>query len=180
MQDAEFLAKSEEEQKKFLELQRALRVKRQKMKERFDDRISINDFIQDMLNANVLKMFVNCHGYRDFKNRVLPINFEGGHAQYLAKWRYLFLYETFNILVNNRRSNSKEEDYAIEQNKLRGFNSRSRKMSWIGFAVCGVQAEFQSVRLYDEPPHAGEKAEAISKQNEDPMNSNLMNMKRVK
>lgn len=142
MMDAEFLAKSEEEQKRFIELQRALRVKRQKMKERYDERMSKDDFIQDLLNANILKTFVNCHGYKDFKNRVLPINFEGGHAQYLRMWRHLFMYETYNILVNNRRSNSKEEDYAIEQNKLRGFNSRARKMSWIGFAVCGVQDKF--------------------------------------
>jgi hypothetical protein len=109
------------------------------MKQRFDDRMSKDDFMKTLLTGEILKKFVNAHGYKDFKNRVLPVNFEKGHAQYMEKWRYLFLYETFNILVNNRRSNSKEEDYAIEQNKLRGnMGFKNRKMNWMGFAVCGV------------------------------------------
>lgn len=87
------------------------------MKQRFDGRMCINDFIDTLLTGEILKMFVNTHGYKDFKSRVLPVNFDGGHAAYFQKWRHLFLYETYNILVNNRRSNSKEEDYAIEQNK---------------------------------------------------------------
>lgn len=180
MQDADFLAKSAEEQEKFLELQRALRIKRQLMKERFDSRMCINDFIETLLTGDILKQFVNTHGYKDFKNRVLPINFDGGHAQYLQKWRHLFYYETYNILINNRRSNSKEEDYAIEQNKMRGGNSRARKMNWVGYAVCGIEGEFQSLRLYDAPPHAGDEAKSIAKKTKDPYDTNLMNMKRIK
>lgn len=44
--------------------------------------------------------------------RPLPVNFPGGHAQYLEQWKYLFFYETFNIMVNSRRSNAKEEEFA--------------------------------------------------------------------
>lgn len=114
MQDSDFLAKSAEEQEKFIQLQRALRIKRQQMKERYDKRMSIDDFKNTLLSGEILKMFSNSHGYKDFKNRVLPVNFDGGHAQYLQKWRHLFYYETYNILINNRRSDSKEEDYAVE------------------------------------------------------------------
>jgi hypothetical protein len=101
------------------------------------------------------------HGSRDFKSRVLPINFEGGHQEYKDKWHFMFMYETYNILVNSRRTNSKEEEHAAEQNKLRGFQTKTKHYSWPGYVVCGVKDEFQTVRLYDEPPHAGIDAIAM-------------------
>jgi hypothetical protein len=59
------------------------------------------------------------------------------------------MYETYNILINSRRQNSKEEDHAAEQNKMRGFQTRTKHMSWTGYVVCGVKDEFQTLRLYD-------------------------------
>jgi len=71
---------------------------------------------------------------------------------------YLFLYETFNILVNARRSNAKEEEFALQQNKANsrygGPPRRGKVLSSPGFAVTGNDhGDLKSVRLYDEPPH---------------------------
>lgn len=113
------------------------------MKGRMDNQKSIDDFIKPLLTGEVLEMFSKMQGSKDFKSRVLPINFnEGGHQEYVDKWRFLFMYETYNILINSRRQNSKEEDHAAEQNKMRGFQTRTKHMSWTGYVVCGVKDEF--------------------------------------
>lgn len=63
---------------------------------------------------------------------------------------------------------------------MRGGSFRTRKMNWIGYAVCGIEDEFQSLRLYDVPPHAGEEAISIAKKDKDPFDTNLMNLRRIK
>lgn len=57
-------------------------------------------------------------------DKTLPVNFNGGHAEYYEKWKYLFMYETFNTLCNSKRSNAKEEDHAKDQNKKFGGDKR--------------------------------------------------------
>jgi len=37
-----------------------------------------------------------------------------GHYEYIDKWEYLFMYETYNMLLNTRRSDAKEEDHALQ------------------------------------------------------------------
>jgi hypothetical protein len=101
---------------------------------------------------------------KHFKNKCLPTNYPGGHQEYLQKWLYLFLYETFNILVNAKRSNAKEEEFADQQNKMNrgGFKRGGKVLSSPGFSVTGSRnGEFTAVRLYEEPPHASEDASKV-------------------
>jgi hypothetical protein len=50
------------------------------MKGRMDNQKSIDDFIKPLLTGEVLEIFSKMQGSKDFKSRVLPINFnEGGH-----------------------------------------------------------------------------------------------------
>ena len=88
----------------------ALRQQRQQMKHRHENQDDITDFLYPLLTAQILKMFV---GVKQKQFKTLPVNFPGGHAEYLQKWKYLFFYETFNIMVNSRRSNAKEEEFAV-------------------------------------------------------------------
>lgn len=76
------------------------------------------------------------------------------------------MYETFNTLVNSRRSNAKEEDHAKEQNKKFGRDKpggfqKTKRLNWPCYIVCGLKDEFQSLRMYHEPPHCREDASVM-------------------
>ena len=89
-----------------------LRHKKKLVKDRIDDQNSINDFLKPLLSGNLLKMFSAENPFKHFKGKSLPVNFPGGHQEYLEKWRYLFLYETYNILINTRRAAAMEDEFA--------------------------------------------------------------------
>lgn len=113
------------------------------MKKRHDERLSIDDLLQPLLAGDVLRGFAKLHGVKDFRDKIIPVNFKGGHSEYLEIWRYLSMYEIFNILVNSRRANAKEEEHAEAQNRanLRGgrLDSRAKRLHWPGYAVCGLK-----------------------------------------
>ena len=164
LKDADFLAKSAEEQAAFVEVQIELRLKRQAMTKRHDQMSSIEDLLEPLLSGALLKTYSKLHPVRDFKGKGVPVNFPGGHSDYVGAWRYLFLYELFNILTNSRRADAKEEEHAEGQNRqnARGPGFRVRQTKWPGYAVCGLkEGGFQTLRLYDAPPHAGFDAGAM-------------------
>ena len=165
LKDAAFLAKSAEEQAAFIELQLELRLKRQMMKTRYDDMASIDDFLKPLLTGDLLRNHAKLHSVKDFRKKGIPVNFKGGHQEYLEIWRELFLHEVFNILINSRRANAKEEEHADAQNTANrrgGVGLRAKRPSWPGYAVCGLaERGFQTLRLYDQPPHANEDATAM-------------------
>jgi len=37
--------------------------------------------------------------------------------EYLKKWIFLFMYETYNVMLNSRRSDSKDADFEINMLK---------------------------------------------------------------
>jgi hypothetical protein len=102
-------------------------------------------------------MFAKVNLRKHFKYKTLPINFSNGHQEYYEKWRYLFFYEVFNILINSRRSTEREDEFADQQNKANRGNSfvkRGKVMYSKAFGVVGItQGEFTTLRLYEEPPH---------------------------
>ena len=79
VKDAAFLAKTKEEQIKFIELQMKLRDKKLLVKKRIENQNSIDDFIRPLLNNDVLNMFAKIQSGKHFKSKVLPVNFPGGH-----------------------------------------------------------------------------------------------------
>lgn len=89
------------------------------MKVRYENQLSITDFLKPILTGHILRLFQNS-SKKDFDNKKLPVNFNGGHAEYYEKWNYLFMYESFNTMCNSKRSNAKEEDHAKQQNKKYG------------------------------------------------------------
>lgn len=127
---------------------------------------SIEDLLEPLLSGNLLKTYSQLHPMKDFKGKGLPVNFKGGHSDYAAAWRFLFLYEVYNILTNSRRADAKEEEHAEGQNKRAGRGgpgSRSQRARWPGYAVCGLkEGAFQTLRLYDVPPHANTDAAAMA------------------
>lgn len=127
VRDEKFLAKTKEEQIKFIELQIQLRTAKLAVKQRIDDRYSIDDFLSALLSGELIQMFTDIQPSKHFKSRSLPINFSRGHQEYLEKWRYLFFYETFNILINSRRSSEKEDDFAAMQNRLNSRGGAPRR-----------------------------------------------------
>jgi len=74
----------------------------------------------------------------------LPLRFEQGHAQYLELWEYLFSYEVYSILLNSRRSESKDEkpnSAGLEASQpLPSFQTKKQLM-WVGYCVSGKQKE---------------------------------------
>lgn len=157
------------------------------MKKRHDDMASIDDFLEPLLSGDLLREYSKLHGVKDFRGQALPVNFKGGHSQYYELWRYLFLYEVFNVLVNSRRADAKEEEHADAQNRANsrslGPGSRARKSTWPGYAVCGLsEGSFETLRLYHEPPHANRDATAMRSKSKfqnkrrgaDPKDDNLL------
>lgn len=143
LKDADFLAKSAEEQAAFIEVQMELRLKRQMMKKRHDQMSSIEDLLEPLLSGDLLKTYSRLHPVKDFKGKGVPVNFKGGHSDYVVAWRYLFLYELYNILTNSRRADAKEEEHAEGQNNRQnargGPGLRARRTKWPGYAVCGLK-----------------------------------------
>lgn len=136
------------------------------MKKRHDEMASIDDFLEPLLTGDLLRGYSKLHGVKDFRGKALPVNFKGGHSEYHELWRYLFLYEVFNVLANSRRADAKEEEHAEAQNRANrrgiGPGGRTRKAKWPGYAVCGLsEGNFQTLRLYHEPPHANRDAAAM-------------------
>ena len=168
LKDAEFLAKSAEEQAAFIEVQMELRLERQMMKKRHDQMSSIEDLLEPLLSGNLLRTYSKLHPVKDFKGKGVPVNFKGGHSDYATAWRFLFLYEVYNILTNSRRADAKEEEHAEGQNKRGGRGGpglRSQRTKWPGYAVCGLkEGGFQTLRLYDVPPHANTDAAVMASQ----------------
>ena len=88
-------------------------------------------------------MFSHCGSFEP-----VPNSFPGGHAQYLKVWEKLFLYETYNVLVNSKRSS---EDKRGECERRRGGKNES--YSWIGYLIrSNEDRNFVNARLYDYKP----------------------------
>jgi hypothetical protein len=170
---------SSEEHLRYLRLQEELRIQKQLMKRRYDFRLDIDEFVRPILNIDILDRFAEINSKKDFESYILPTNFKAGHFEYFQKWEHLFLYETYNMLLNSRRSDAKEEDHAQEMIRKQGLDGvketktnldslplevSSRQISrrgnkclhWIGYIVCGQKDMlFQNIKMYEKPPHSG-------------------------
>lgn len=97
------------------------------MKRRYECRHDIDDFVHSILNIDILDRYANLNSKMgsfgggsssfqnqpsDFDHYILPTNFEAGHYEYIDKWEYLFMYETYNLMLNSRRTDAKEEEHA--------------------------------------------------------------------
>jgi len=135
-------------------------MKRQLMRRRYENRASIDDFVRPILNIDILDRFQG-KSRHDF--RPLDPNFDD-HRTYLEKWEHLFMYETYNMLLNSRRTTDKEDDHAARVNaqKSRAQEARaarsSKKKYWEGYVVTSQKETlFQTLRMYDKPPGPSDK-----------------------
>ena len=148
-----------------MKLQEQLKLQRQLMRRRYETRADIDDFVRPLLNLDILDRFADVK-YADFTP--LPASFEAGHYDYLSRWEYLFMYETYNVLMTSRRTTGREDDHAKKMNKVaevmkpgeskaaQNHSSRARKrLSWIGYLVQSTKETcFVNVKMYDQPPCA--------------------------
>lgn len=76
----------------------------------------------------------------------MPDTFIGGHAQYLKTWEHLFFYETYNILVNSKRSLDEKSQYDAP-------SKRQKELSFVGYLIKSTEDNyFLNARLYDKLP----------------------------
>ena len=67
----------------------------------------------------------------------IPLRFEAGHWEYLEVWEYLFSYEVYSMLLNSRRSDSKDER-PLQAGLDVEVRANSRKqLMFVGYAVLG-------------------------------------------
>ena len=71
---------------------------------RFANRKSFDELLGKLLKGDIVKLFA---GRKNFPQ--VPLRFELGHQEYLRVWEKLFTYEVYNMLLNSRRSDSKDE-----------------------------------------------------------------------
>jgi len=72
---------------------------------RFENRKSFDELLQKILNGDIFDAFAE----RETFFPMVPLTFGQGHWEYLEVWEYLFTYEVYNMLLNSRRSDSKDE-----------------------------------------------------------------------
>ena len=137
------------------------------MRRRYETRADLDDFVRPILNLDILDRFADIK-YADFTP--LPASFDAGHFDYLSRWEYLFMYETYNILLTSRRTTSKEDDHAKKMNQVaqvmkpgeskpedqpKHSSRPGRKLSWIGYLVQSTKDTYTvNVKMYDQPPCA--------------------------
>ena len=86
----------------------------------------------------------------------MPLRFENGHWEYVEIWEYLFTYEVYNMLLNSRRGDSKDEKPNQAGHEMKGSYSAKKQYMFVGYAVLGKEPNglFQSVRVYKNPPYS--------------------------
>ena len=67
--------------------------------------MSIDMILRKILSGSLLNLF----RARRTHFPPIPLTFAGGHSEYRRVWESLFTYEVFQILLNSRRSESKDE-----------------------------------------------------------------------
>lgn len=82
----------------------------------------------------------------------MPLSFKD-HEHYRHLWHYLFGFELLCQIKNSRR------DVPKDVLGLAGFEMQSahtkRQTMWVGYCVMGKQQTyFQSLKMYEEPPHS--------------------------
>jgi hypothetical protein len=93
----------QEQQKEFEEKMRLVR---------FKNRWNVDELIQPILNLEIIDMYMDEEACRsDEMFPILPKQFES-NAQYFDKWHKLFLYETYNQLINQRNESDKDKEIA--------------------------------------------------------------------
>ena len=91
---------------------------------RFEQRHNFDQLIKTIVSGDIVDMFMRTSN----KFVTLPDSFPGGHSDYLRLWEKLFLYETFNSIVNSKRG---IEDIPA------GSVRRPKEYSWPGYLIRG-------------------------------------------
>jgi hypothetical protein len=82
---------------------------------RYQARHQIYEILEPILSGKLFREFDEDQGYINFSQYMLMDNFNGGHAEYLHKWKHLFLYETYSFLMNSRWTKFTGGDLEMKQ-----------------------------------------------------------------
>ena len=144
------LMTSEEHQKLLQEKQRREAEAKAKAY-RFQNRKSLEEILRKLLNGDIFDMFQSIRP-QDFPR--IPIKFEG-HWEYAEVWEFLFTYEVYNSLLNNRRGGKDEMPNQAGIEVISRLEPPKKQQMWVGYCVCGPQqGYFQTIRMYMHPPHS--------------------------
>jgi hypothetical protein len=100
----------------------------------------------------MIRDFDDSNGYINFSQYQIRDNFVEGHAEYLQKWRHLFLFETYSFLMNSRWSKFTGSDMELKNQLL--AQQKERAMCWKGyFQYAGVEGKLASLKMFREPPN---------------------------
>lgn len=102
-----------------------------------------------------------------FKEYHIEEDFYDGYAEYYYKWRYLFLYETYNFLMNSRWSKFTGSDTELKAQMM--AMNKERSLCWKGyFQYKGEVGRLALLKMYKQPPGIYNKNKNYSKIYEDP------------
>lgn len=111
------------------------KIEKKKKEVRFNNRKSFDELLQKILNGDLFDLYADRQAF--FPK--IPTRFESGHWEYLEIWEYLFTYEVYNMLLNSRRSDSKDEKPNQAGLEMKGPKSTNKQMMFVGYSVLGKE-----------------------------------------
>lgn len=180
-----------QEKLKILEMRKAEYDAQQKKEVRFNNRRSIDELLGKILKGDLITIFSN----RKMHFPKVPLRFEAGHMEYLKIWEKLFSYEVFSMLLNSRRSDSKDErpNTAGLEARTQLFSNSRKQYMFVGYSCLGKgnSGRFKSLRIYDRPPFSKNiaatdadtgmvKTDQLKETREDGMINDRFNLKHIK
>ena len=140
---------SQEERKALVDKREQEIVEKREKEVRFTNRKSFDEILQKLLNGDIFDLFADKQSF--FPQA--PLCYQG-HWEYLEVWEHLFTYEVYNMLLNSRRSDSKDEKPNMAGHEGKGGVNAKKQLMFVGYSVLGqdYQGLFQPVRIYKNPP----------------------------
>ena len=127
---------------------------KKRLQERYKGKEFVWEFLGPILSGKILRDFADVgrdNDYAQFKDYVIDENFYDGHAEYFHKWRYLFLFETYNFLMNSRWSKFQGSDTELKAQLMALKNERA--LCWKGyFQYNHDQGRLCVLKMFKMPP----------------------------
>mgnify|MGYP000949055843 CR=1 FL=1 len=99
------MLEQQKKQREFDEMMKAIR---------FKNRLNVDELIQPILNLEIIDMYLPQGDAKEIDQNmfpVLPKTFNNS-MEYFDMWLKLFLYETYNQLINQRNESDKDKEIA--------------------------------------------------------------------
>ena len=107
---------------------------KKRLQDRFKNKDHVWEFLGPILSGKVTRDFGDVNKENQhalFREYMVEENFIDGMAEYFHKWRYLFLYEAYNFLMNSRWSKFQGSDMELKAHMTALRSERS--LCWKGY-----------------------------------------------